>query len=114
MGRNFKEALTYTLANSYIKKSELQFPLIFSKSFGETSVREIDLSERAKNVLGRGKIVTMQDLMNNFDGIARIRSCGKQTVREIKNGFLQRWYETLDDCQVTEFWEEFIIVNSRK
>ena len=108
----FSEALTYVLANTNIKRENLTFPLTYSKAFGETSVREMDLSERAKNSLGRGNIHTMNDLMQNFDNIVRLRSCGKQTVKEIKNRFLQRWYETLDDEQKAAFWEEFIVANS--
>ena len=109
---NFSEALTYVLVNTNIKRDNLNFPLTYSKAFGETSVREIDLSERAKNSLGRGNIHTMNDLVQNFDSIAKLRSCVKTTVKEIKNQFLKRWYETLDDDQKAAFWEEFIIVNS--
>ena len=108
----FDEALTYVLVNTDINRENLNFPLTYSKEFGESSVREMDLSERAKNSLGRGNIHTMNELVANFDNIAKLRSCGKQTVREIKNRFLQRWYETLDDDQKTLFWEEFITVNS--
>ena len=108
----FDEALTYVLANTNIERNNLNFPITYSKAFGETSVREMDLSERAKNSLGRGNIHTMNELVANFDNISKLRSCGKTTVKEIKNSFLQRWYETLDDDQVTDFWEEFIKVNS--
>ena len=86
--------------------------MVYSSIFGKTSVRELDLTERAKNVLGRNGISTMKDLMDSFDRIERFRSCGKQTVREIKNQFLQRWYETITDDECTKFWEEFIIMNA--
>lgn len=110
--RRFDEALTYVLSHTNINRNNLTFPLTYSKEFGESNVREMNLSERAKNSLGRGNIHTMNELIANFDKITKLRSCGKTTVKEIKNSFLQRWYETLDDDQVTDFWEEFITVNS--
>ena len=111
--RNFIEDLAYVIGNTNISgKTPLQMPLTYSKAFGETSVREIDLSERSKNSLGRANIHTMNDLMNKFDTVAKIRNCGTKSAKEIKTGFLQRWYETLDDKQFVDFWEEFIIINS--
>lgn len=111
--RNFIEDLAYVIGNTNISgKGDLQFPLVYSKAFGEMSVREIDLSERSKNSLGRARISTMQDLMNGFNAVAKIRNCGAKSAKEIKTGFLQRWYETLDDKQFVDFWEEFIIINS--
>ena len=111
--RNFSEAVTYVLANTNISiKKDLQFPLTFGSAFAKTSVREMELSERSKNILCRNGIQTMQDLMNNFEKIPKFRNCGKTSAKEIKNKFLQRWYETLEDSEVSKFWEEFIIVNS--
>ena len=110
--RDFKAAMIVVMARTNINRKDLQFPLVYSSIFGKTSVRELDLTERAKNVLGRNGISTMKDLMDSFDRIERFRSCGKQTVREIKNQFLQRWYETITDDECTKFWEEFIIMNA--
>ena len=112
--RNFSEALTYVLVNTNIdpKKKDLTFPMVLTDEFMQTTVREMALSERAKNVLGRNKVWTMGDLQKRIDEVEKFRNCGKSTVKEIKSKFMQKWYEMLPEKEVTNFWEEFITVNS--
>ena len=110
---SFKDDLTYVLVNSNInRKQNLNFPLAFSKEFKYLPIDDMNLSARASNVLKRYKVFTMQDLMDNMSNLYKYRNCGVGTVKEIKNRFLQFWYENIDEKLRTEFWEEFITTNA--
>ena len=110
--RIFKEDLTAVLEGMQIKRKHLDFPIITTNSMRAEDIEAIPLSVRAKNVLRRSNVNTMQNLMDNFDNIHKFRSCGDSTVKEIKGNFLQWWYENLEDWQVKSFWKDFVDVNS--
>lgn len=110
--RSFKDDVTLVLAQNNFKGTRLNFPISYKKEFKEESIEILSLSMRAGNSLKRGNIFTIGDLVAKFDDLPKLRNCGISTVKEIKNVFLQAWYEQLEPEEVTAFWEEFIKVNS--
>lgn len=109
--RVFAEDMALVIGSADKVPTKLEFPLFISKDFRDVSVLVLSLSNRAINVLGRNKVVTLGDLMDRFDEVPRFRNCGEGTSREIKNEFLAFWYNNLEPEDITRFWEEFIDVN---
>lgn len=109
--RNFTDDVTLVLVQNDLKGTQLTFPLTFKKEFKEEKIEIMQLSVRAGNSLKRGNIFTIGSLLERFDSLQKLRNCGESTVKEIKNAFLQAWYETLEPEEVTEFWNEFIKEN---
>lgn len=109
--RCFKDDVTVVLATSNVKGDRLTFPLSFTKEFKEESIEIMQLSARAGNSLKRGGVFTIGNMLEKFDNLGKLRNCGENSVKEIKNAFLQAWYEQLEPEQVTEFWEEFVKEN---
>ncbi len=49
------------------------------------TLEELDLSQRAINCMKRGKLHTVEDVLDNQHKLATIKSCGATTIKEIKN-----------------------------
>lgn len=112
---NFSEDLTMVLINTDIQPhTRVEFPLVYSKEFLEEPVDNLQLKTRAINALKRARIMTMTNLLDCFEDINHLRGCGVDTAKEIKNAFLDYWYDTLNPESKTRFWEEFIKVNERR
>ena len=86
------------------KTIELKFKYNEEK-YANTNIDELCLSTRANNVLHRNGIDTLIDLINKWDIIADLRSCGKNTVKEIKNTFIKYYCNELSDSENKKFWE---------
>ena len=110
--RSFSDDVTLVLTQIDTKGTRLIFPTFFTKEFKESPIELMQLSMRASNSLKRGGIMTMGKLIEKFEDLPKLRNCGAGSVKEIKNAFLQAWYETLEPEQVTEFWNEFIKDNA--
>ena len=108
--RDFADDLGYMLSKAG-RKEEYTFPLIFDKNLRERGISELNLSQRAINVLCRSKIDSLGLLMDKFNKLNQIRNCGTTTVKEIKNAFLQYWYNFIDEEDVSKFWEDFMVAN---
>ena len=108
--RDFADDLGYMLSKVN-RKSKYTFPLIFDKELKERTISELDLSQRALNVLRRAKIDTIGLLMENIEKLHMLRNCGETITKEIKNVFLQYWYNSIDEEDVSKFWEDFMITN---
>ncbi len=109
--RSFKDDVTLVLAQNDLKGTQLTFPTWFTQEFKDTSIEVMSLNVRASNSLKHGNIFTMGTLLEKLNDLPKLRNCGAGSVKEIKNAFLQAWYETLEPEEVTEFWEEFIREN---
>ena len=109
---SFKEDLTYVLANTdFADYKNMEFPVSISKEFGERPIDDLFLETRSSNVLKRNKVHSMKDLTENWDRIHKMKNCGVTSIKEIKNHFMQVWYESLTADERVEFWEEFIEAN---
>ncbi len=112
MANVFAEDLALVIGSMDLRnESSIQFPLVFNKTFRQIPIEELCLKTRAINVLKRHRIMNMGNLLDNMADLVHFRNCGKDTVKEIKNSFLQVWYENTDSETKVEFWEEFINLN---
>ena len=108
--RDFEDDLGYMLSKVN-RKAKYTFPLTFDKGLRDVSIAELKLSQRAVNVLGRNKIDSLGLLMDKIERLNLLRNCGETTSKEIKNAFLQYWYNYIDEEDVSKFWENFMITN---
>lgn len=109
---NFADDLTLVLGCIDLRSERhIEFPLVVTREFRERPIDELNLKVRSSNVLKRQKVFTFGQLMDRFDDIAHYRNCGETSVKEIKNVFLQTWYESVDSETRIAFWEEFIELN---
>ena len=95
-----------------VDPQNITFPLIYDKEFEQYSISEMDLSTRSENALRRNKIHSMGDLINNMDSLSKMRNCGRKSEVEIRNKFLETWYENISQEQSSEFWEKFVETNA--
>ena len=111
---NFSRDLTLVLGSIDLKSRHIEFPISVTKEFREKSIDDMFLKLRASNVLKRRKVNTFGQVIDNFEELAHFKNCGATTAKEIKNAFLQTWYDTLESGEKIKFWEEFIEINSIK
>lgn len=110
--RDFLADLKYMMDSIKIKdKSKMGLPLNYKKDFEKIDIEYLNLETRSNNVLRRYHVNDMGDLMDHFKDLAKYRNCGKNSVKEIKEKFLQFWYERLSENQVKMFWEDFAKAN---
>ena len=110
---SFKDDLTYILSRINLKDEQhVKFDIPFDDEFKKRDIEELYLKTRGTNVLKRNKISTMGDVIVNFDKLAKMRNCGVDTVKEIKNKVMQLWYESVDDETRNEFWSDFVQANA--
>ena len=64
----------------------------------------LNLTERAKNSLKRSKVMTMGELLDNFDNIKKFKNVGVTTVKNIKTSFIDYHYSKLSAEQKYKFW----------
>ena len=74
----------------------------------EADIKELDLSSRAYHCLKRGKYDHIKDIDRDWDNLSKIRNSGTKTVKEIRNRFLQWYYDTLSDEEKAEFWRDTV------
>ena len=109
--RNFAEDLTAVLVGYDVDPEKIKFPIKTNTKQRETTIKVLDLGKRSANILEKGNIKTMEDLISRFETIKEIKSAGEKTTKEIRSKFLQWWYETLEEKEVRWFWKEFIKIN---
>ena len=73
----------------------MAFKIKANSEFYNTPVTELNLSVRATNVLCRGRIFTLDELTDRWNTLDKLRSCGKTTVSEIKNKFIEYYIDTV-------------------
>ena len=110
--RNFKEDLekVATIAN-WDDVETLRFPIFYTKEIENILIEDLELSQRAYTVLRTNRVRCLGELIRRWDEIKDFRSCGIITRREIKQKFLQKWYQMLSNEDVDRFWEGVIREN---
>ncbi len=58
-------------------------------------IDELDLSVRARNCLKRNHIMTITDIGDHWDELHRIKNMGVKTIKEIKNKYIDYYYNSL-------------------
>ena len=73
-------------------KGNIKFPVMETQSFMQTSVDALDLDTRSSNALKRGGLYTIQDIVNNYEKLKDIRSCGTKSINRIKYKICAYYY----------------------
>lgn len=108
---NFKKDLETLIDNGIIEPNHMKIRFVFK--YGNRfkgDLRNLDLSERGYNCLRRAKIDDISQIDAKWDDLKTIKSAGVKTVKEIKNKYIEYYYDTLD-CEEDrkEFWRDTII-----
>lgn len=55
------------------------------ESLYKQSIDNFDFNERAKNVLKRNGLFTIENILDRQNELPKLRNCGNETVKHIKN-----------------------------
>lgn len=104
--------LIETIYGVFGKKAKVSIPM--SKTICDSSVEELDLSQRARNGLHRDGCFTIGQLVDlvNADGIRRIRNLGEKSQREIHDKLLEYTYVALTETEKRGFFLDMIDKNT--
>ena len=70
------------------------------------AIDNLNIGQRAYNALRRGKIHDIPTLVSRMDGFNGVRGAGKKTIKEIKNEFLNYYYDQLNEEERKQFWRD--------
>ena len=104
--------LIETIYGIFGKKAKVSIPM--SKTVCDSSVEELDLSQRARNGLHRDGCFTIGQLVDlvNAKGIRKIRNLGEKSQREINIKLLEYTYATLSEHEKRAFFLDMIEKNT--
>lgn len=102
-----------TLRGTFGKRVAVSLP--FSRSSCESSLDELEFSQRAQNALKRSGVFTLGELVDTIEcgDLTRIRNLGKKTENEIKTRLLLYCYEHLGTRERKAFLLDMIERNTR-
>lgn len=109
--RNFAEDLTAVLVGYNFDPQRIKFPIKMNSDLRSRGIGYLDLNKRSVNVLAKIEVKDMQGIIDNFDTIKDIKGAGVAVVKDIKNKFIQWWYERLEEKEMKAFWKEFVRIN---
>lgn len=66
---------------------------IISPEVYQKNVCDLDLSQRALNILKRNKMDTIEDVLDRQSELYSLKGCGVTSVKEIKNKILEMQIE---------------------
>jgi len=105
------EKLNMTLLN-VAKNGNVKFPVCYTETFLNQSVGNLDLDARSSNVLDRGNIYTIGDIIENVDAIRKVKGCGTRTVNRILYQVCVLYYKQLDGNKKDAYLKEIIKLNA--
>lgn len=106
--------LVPTLNAVFGKTVKVKIP--FTKRACEAPIDDIEFSPRANNSMKRGSVFTIGeiiDIINDDDGLKRIRNLGTKTENEIKTRLLVYAYDRLTDNEKKMFFYDVLEENCR-
>lgn len=106
--------LVPTLKAVFGKTVKVKIP--FTKRACESLIDDIEFSPRANNSMKRGSLFTIGeiiDIINDEDGLKRIRNLGKKTENEIKTRLLVYAYDRLTDNEKKIFFYDVLEGNCK-
>ena len=106
--------LVPTLNAVFGKTVKVKIP--FTKRACEASIDDIEFSPRANNSMKRGSVFTIGeiiDIINDDDGLKRIRNLGTKTENEIKTRLLVYAYDRLTDNEKKMFFYDVLEENCK-
>lgn len=110
--RDFSEDLMTVLMAADEFPSKIQFPISLNQEMEGADIEHFVETARAANALRRNKIHTAKSVLEMFDQLDCIRNLGIKSVKEVKNGFLNWYYGSLEETKVKEFWNDFVQMNN--
>ena len=106
--------LVPTLNAVFGKTVKVKIP--FTKRACEAPIDDIEFSPRANNSMKRGSVFTIGeiiDIINDDDGLKRIRNLGTKTENEIKTRLLVYAYDRLTDNEKKIFFYDVLADNCK-
>jgi DNA-directed RNA polymerase alpha subunit len=106
--------LVPTLNAVFGKTVKVKIP--FTKRACEAPIDDIEFSPRANNSMKRGSVFTIGeiiDIINDDDGLKRIRNLGTKTENEIKTRLLVYAYDRLTDNEKKIFFYDVLEGNCK-
>lgn len=106
-----ENGLITALYGAFGRSAKVSIP--FSQRACETSVDDIDFSQRASNSLKRSGVFTVGEIIDLIadDGLLQIRNLGKKTENEIKLRILLFGYERLSENEKKRFFLDAVSKN---
>ena len=90
-------------------KATTTFRVRGNKEFWNTSIEELDLSQRPFGALKRAKINTFDELTNRWSKLNKVSQLGSTSIKEIKNKFINYYLEKCaedDKSKAVDFVED--------
>lgn len=109
-----KSGLIQTLNTVFGKTVKVKIP--FTKRACEAPIDEIEFSPRANNSMKRASVFTIGqiiDIINDEDGLKRIRNLGTKTENEIKTRLLAFAYDKLTENEKKLFFYDVLEGNCK-
>lgn len=79
--------------------------------FRSTPTLLLNLSTRAKNVLNGNNLITMGDVVDNWNRLPRIKNVGVTVLREIYSKVIQYQFSILDEDEQVLYLQALQILN---
>lgn len=71
-------------------------------------IRDLGTNERAYNAMRRNKIEDIKEIDSHWDSFGNLNGIGATSIKEIKNKYMQYYYDKLNEEERKEFWRETI------
>lgn len=65
--------------------------LTFDEAFRNQSIDKIDLNERSKNCLKRGKFLTIGEVLDNKEKLKNTSGCGEKSIKAINSSIIRTY-----------------------
>ena len=112
----FLDVIQVLVSEGYIdisNKKTIEFPLHYSDKFGEEEIEYLTDDNRAVNAMKRANIMTINDLIEQWDTLYKVRNCGKKSSQLIRVGLMARYYNDLSIDDRAKWLKEIIEYNSK-
>lgn len=106
---SFKKDLSILIEEGMFAANNEKIRFIFKRSdLLKGDIGYLDLSTRSYNALKRAGANTIEDITERWDSLDKMRGAGKNIVKEIKNKYIEYYYNQLDNPSMAEFWLDTI------
>ena len=94
-------------------RKNLYIPIHYPDSFKEEFIETVVQDNRSLNAMKRAQINTVGQLIDRWDELSRLKNIGKKSIKLLKNGLIQKYYDTLNVEKKAQFLMEIIKMNSK-
>lgn len=105
----FKKDLEVLINEGFIAPSNnsIRFVFKYSNRF-KGDISFLGLSDRSYNCLRRNKISDISLIDSMWENLYNLKGAGIKTVKEIKNKYVEYYYNLLNEEEKKDFWTDTI------